>query len=266
LQTPGRYDAVALGPSGMDFTYDVTGTPRTMRWNGTALSVPGEVQPATDNAEHCGDASFRWDVVYAATGTINTSDAREKTPLRPLSEAERRAIRRIVGKVGVYQWLDAVAAKGPDAASGGARLHVGVAAQDVAEAFAAEGLDPAHYGLFCADTLTESVEVEEVVRIRRPKMRKVERLDVELAGGSAVLRLVEVDEPEIQLVAVVDEAGEPVLRDGDPLMHPVEVTEEVDETLTRSVLRPVLDAKGEPVMRLGVRYDQLFAMALAAMA
>ena len=32
-----------------------------------------------------------------------------------------------------------------------ARLHVGVTAQDVAAAFAAEGLDAERYALFCAD-------------------------------------------------------------------------------------------------------------------
>ena len=33
----------------------------------------------TDGTKNLGDPSFRWNVVYAATGTINTSDDREKT-------------------------------------------------------------------------------------------------------------------------------------------------------------------------------------------
>ncbi len=39
----------------------------------------GTFYPATDNTTTLGTAGSRWSVVYAATGTINTSDARQKT-------------------------------------------------------------------------------------------------------------------------------------------------------------------------------------------
>lgn len=39
--------------------------------------------PAADNTYILGAPSFRWSVVYAATGTINTSDEREKTDIQP---------------------------------------------------------------------------------------------------------------------------------------------------------------------------------------
>lgn len=107
--------------------------------------------PAGDNAQTLGDASHRWNAVYAATGAINTSDAREKTPLRGLSAAELRAVRRVMSGVGAFQWLASVASKGADRA----RLHVGVTAQAVADAFAAEGLEPERYALFCADPAAE---------------------------------------------------------------------------------------------------------------
>ncbi len=219
LETPGRYDAVQLNASGMDFIYDVTGTPKTMRWNGSALSVPGEVQPAADNSDHCGHASFRWDVVYSATGTINTSDASEKTALRPLLPAETRAVRRVLSGIGVFQWLDAIERKGAEA-----RLHIGVTAQAVAAAFEAEGLDASRYALFCADAQEEDVEIEP------------ERI---LPGRAAV-------------EASDHQPAQPAVREA----RIAAVTER----------RPVLDAKGAPVMRLGVRHDQLFALALAALA
>ena len=45
------------------------------------LSVEGIAAPETDNAYTCGTSAKRWSVVYAATGTINTSDARQKTDI-----------------------------------------------------------------------------------------------------------------------------------------------------------------------------------------
>jgi hypothetical protein len=40
-------------------------------------------RPATDNAIACGNGSFRWTTVFAVTGTINTSDVRQKTDIAP---------------------------------------------------------------------------------------------------------------------------------------------------------------------------------------
>lgn len=116
----------------------------------TSVGLGGTTSPLADNGYALGQPGYRWSVVYAGTGTISTSDAREKTDLRELSPAERRAGRRILAGVGVYQWLAAREAKG-DAA----RLHIGVTAQAVRDAFAAEGLDATCYGLFCADPAGE---------------------------------------------------------------------------------------------------------------
>jgi hypothetical protein len=169
-----------------------------------------------------------------------------------------RAIRRIVSGIGVFQWLGALAAKGADA-----RLHCGITAQAVKEAFEVEGLDPARYALFCADPVEEEVEVEEMVRILRT-VAGPEREIVELVDGRPVLKRIR--EPLKRFVPVVDETGEAVVRGGKPLLHEVDVTEEVEATHPVRVRRPRLDEHGRPVLRLGVRYDQLFAMALAAMA
>jgi hypothetical protein len=102
--------------------------------------------PLTDNATTCGRASERWSVVYAATGTINTSDEREKQDIADLSETEKRVAVALKGALKKFRFKDAVAAKGDDA-----RIHVGIIAQDVIAAFDAEGLDANRYALLCHD-------------------------------------------------------------------------------------------------------------------
>lgn len=99
----------------------------------------GHVRPAADNAQTLGQASYRWSVAYAGTGSINTSDARDKTWRGAPSLAETAAARRIAEGLGFYQWNDAIAAKGAD----GARRHFGVRAQAAWAIMADEGLvDP----------------------------------------------------------------------------------------------------------------------------
>jgi len=104
-------------------------------------------RPANDNVRALGTASFRYTVVYATTGTINTSDATQKQQVRELDDAERRTAQRVKGLIRAFKWNEAVESKGD-----GARIHFGVMAQDVEAAFAAEGLDATKYGLFCRDT------------------------------------------------------------------------------------------------------------------
>lgn len=116
-------------------------------------------RPAADNTKTLGNASFRWSVVYAGTGTINTSDERSKEDIQDIDAAVLRAW----GKVDYtqFKFKDAVAAKG-----NGARWHFGLIAQRVKEAFKSEGLDAFAYGILCYDKwddqyVDELVEVEE---------------------------------------------------------------------------------------------------------
>lgn len=108
-------------------------------------------RPTTDNVRALGTASFRYTEVYAVNGTINTSDASQKQQVRELSDVEQRVAQRVKKLIRAFKWNDAVEAKGE-----AARIHFGVIAQDVQEAFAAEGLDASKYGLFCSDTWTNS--------------------------------------------------------------------------------------------------------------
>ena len=122
--------------------------------NGTSrLSVgTSAIYPSTDNALSAGTSAFRYSVVYAASGSINTSDAREKTLVRPLSAAEVAAASTLAREIGAYRFLAAVAQKG-----GAAREHIGMTVQRAIEVMEAHGLDPMAYGFICYDSWPERV-------------------------------------------------------------------------------------------------------------
>lgn len=101
--------------------------------NTTALTA------VDDNARTCGWSAWRWSVVYAATGSINTSDARQKKWRGAPTAAELKAAKEIVAELGFYQWLDAIEKKG----EAEARYHYGPRAQKVWAIMASNGLiDP----------------------------------------------------------------------------------------------------------------------------
>jgi len=106
----------------------------------------GYFRPTTDNTANLGGTSNRWATVYAGTGTINTSDAREKQQVRKLLDAEHDVAVKLKGLVRAFKFNDAVEKKGD-----GARIHVGVIAQEVIAAFEAEGLNASSYAIICYD-------------------------------------------------------------------------------------------------------------------
>lgn len=114
------------------------------------------LRPSGDNTVSFGSGSNRVTEVFAATGTINTSDEREKEQVRDLSEAEREAALELKAAMRAFKWRDAVAEKGE-----GARWHFGVMAQEVQRIFERHGLDAHAYGLFCYDEWDEQPEVIE---------------------------------------------------------------------------------------------------------
>jgi hypothetical protein len=118
----------------------------TLNANAQVASFSKKVIPASDNLLDLGSASNRWRVVYAGTGTINTSDQNEKQDIDVLNAAELRVAVALKGLIKKFRFKDAVSLKGDDA-----RIHVGVIAQEVVAAFAAEGLDAYRYGMLCYD-------------------------------------------------------------------------------------------------------------------
>lgn len=161
-----------------------------MTWFGASgnVSFKGIVAPMVDNSKSNGSASFRWSQLFAVAGTINTSDAREKSQLIPISDfsemkyQDRDAILNAWGDVsiGAFQWLSMIAEKGQE----NARWHFGVIAQQVRDAFAARGIDGTKFGLLCYD---EWDDVYEPVT----EMHEVTYLE-EVSEGEFVERVIQV--------------------------------------------------------------------------
>ena len=114
--------------------------------NSATVLTEGNIRANVDNLRTCGTAAGRWSAVYAATGTIITSDARTKQQIRKLEESEKRVAKKLKGLLRAYKFNDAVETKG-DAA----RTHIGIIAQDVKAAFESEGLDAEKYAILCFD-------------------------------------------------------------------------------------------------------------------
>lgn len=104
------------------------------------------VTPYGDNDLNLGYPGARWATVFAGTGAINTSDAREKQQIRSLSDQEKSVAVRLKSMIKAFKFNDAVEAKGDKA-----RIHVGVIAQEVRSAFEAEGLCAESYAVLCYD-------------------------------------------------------------------------------------------------------------------
>ncbi len=106
----------------------------------------GIIYPSIDNSSSFGLSTNRWSTIYAATGTINTSDARAKCDLGSVDTALIDAWGAVAWRR--YRFADAVADKG-DAA----RWHLGLVAQQVREAIdgrLGEGA-AVRLGLLCHD-------------------------------------------------------------------------------------------------------------------
>lgn len=121
------------------------------RWQVTGSSL----RPHADNSYSLGDASQRASVIYAASGTINTSDKRDKQQVRVLNEAEKNVALKVKQLIRAFKYNDAVKVKGDQA-----RVHFGVIAQSVKAAFESEGLSAEDYGVLCFDEWPEREEIE----------------------------------------------------------------------------------------------------------
>lgn len=52
---------------------------------GQSLDINANLNPAFDNQRHLGNSTYRWSQIWATDGTVNTSDARLKRDVQPLS-------------------------------------------------------------------------------------------------------------------------------------------------------------------------------------
>ena len=128
-------------------------------YNGTVRPVNAS-GTNRDNAIDLGTSSARFDDIYATNGTIQTSDRNEKQDIAELSDAEQRVAVACKGLLRKFRWKDSVAEKGDEA-----RTHFGIIAQDLQDAFAAEGLDAGDYAMFISSTWTDEETNEEKTRM-----------------------------------------------------------------------------------------------------
>jgi hypothetical protein len=113
-----------------------------------------------DNAIDLGVDTARFDDIYATNGTIQTSDRNEKQDIEALSDAEQRVAVAAKGLLRKFRWIDSVEEKGDEA-----RIHFGIIAQDLQDAFTAEGLDAGRYAMFISTTWTDEETNEERTRM-----------------------------------------------------------------------------------------------------
>ena len=107
-----------------------------------------------------GGSGSRFKDIYASNGTIQTSDRNEKQDIEDISEAETKVAVAVKGLLKKFRWKSAVEDKGDDA-----RIHFGIIAQDLQDAFTAEGLDAGDYGMFISSTWTDETTGEEKTRL-----------------------------------------------------------------------------------------------------
>lgn len=199
LPTTGAATAGASGDSFLRFATNA-GT-RVEIGN---LSAQYAFRPGADNSQPLGDATRRWSSVYAGSGTINTSDAREKTEVRQLTAAEIAAATQLAKEIGAFRFLASVAEKGD-----GAREHIGMTVQRAREILEQHGLDPFSYSFICYDKWDKQVIEHEAQKRTHPAVyRNTVTVDM---GGKPFEELVTDEWEEVTAEAwteVVQEAGD----------------------------------------------------------
>jgi hypothetical protein len=211
------------------------------------------IVPRSDNTYPFGGASLRWTTIFATTGTINTSDASEKTliddglltPEGLLTPAGMQVVSAVHAVA--YQSNAAIAEKGADKA----RIHHGWTSQMWQAAFVAAGLDPARFALWCADAVEAPVTTTVTRQRQKTATVIVSEPVITIVNGQAVqaLQTTSVEQLQFETLQVVDPSGAPVMGpDGvTQATYQAPVIEDYEDTET------ALQPTGET--RLGLRYD-----------
>jgi hypothetical protein len=146
-------DAKTVGHRDISLKYDLV------------YMTAGVISPAdddgsdNDNSVDLGKSAARFNDIYATNSTIQTSDRNEKQDIEELSDAEQRVAVACKSLLRKFRWKSAVQDKGDDA-----RIHFGIVAQDLQDAFEAEGLDAGRYAMFISTTWTDE-DGEEQTRM-----------------------------------------------------------------------------------------------------
>ncbi|WP_404695205.1 tail fiber domain-containing protein [Raoultella ornithinolytica] len=124
---------------------------RTSRW---CVDHNGTLTPLADNTYDLGWGSGRVRNIFAANGTINTSDARLKNDVRTMSDPETEAAKAIAKEIGFWTWKE-------QADMNDVREHCGLTVQRAIEIMESFGLEPFKYGFICYDKWDEHTVISE---------------------------------------------------------------------------------------------------------
>jgi hypothetical protein len=125
------------------------------------FSPDGTIASGFDNTKSMGSASNRWSVIYAGTGTINTSDDREKTYI-DITAIEKKVAIELKANMRKFKFNHSIEEKGEERA----RIHFGASAQTVKSIFEKHGLNAFDYAILCYDEwddLYETILLEESI-------------------------------------------------------------------------------------------------------
>jgi len=153
---------IASGSVPGSVLFSTTPSASTSSVDRSAVDNAGNFKPLTDNAYTCGASGLRWSAIWAANGTIQTSDVRTKTDiedaalgldfvnsLRPVSyrwisggtEVDRQVYRDADGNECGQDTDGAIPSEILTRDRPGARRHWGLIAQEVKSACDAAGVD-----------------------------------------------------------------------------------------------------------------------------
>lgn len=130
-------------------------TSLTLDQEGLIISGVG-TRPGLDAGFNFGSAGLRWNNSFFAVAPTVTSDERSKQDIEPITDVILDAWATV--EYQQFRICDAVQKKDDDA-----RIHFGLIAQRIEQAFAAAGLDAFRFGLLCYDQWDEQPEVWEEI-------------------------------------------------------------------------------------------------------
>jgi hypothetical protein len=206
-----------------------------------------------DNAIDLGSSGNRFTDIYASNAAIQTSDRNEKQDIASLTPTEMLVAARLSTGFKNFKWKDQVAEKGDNA-----RLHSGAIAQNVQDAFTAEGLDAGNYAMFISSTWWEhDVDVPAVDAVEGVDgVQAVEAVDYAEAVEATC------DEDGIELTAYVPEVQAVEAVVGVEYVEAVEAKDAYTRTDTYDTLEEAPEGATERT-RLGIRYPELLSFVAA---
>jgi len=160
------------------------------------LVTAKSIYPASDNAYSLGTSSLRFNTAYIASGTISTSDEREKENILSLSEEKIVSFLMSLNPV-EYSFKEY-----------GLRSHFGLVAQEVEQALYDNGLNTLDFAGLVISPITEEITTGEYTEEKitdengNEKITKIPVTKAEIVGSRYGLRYEEFIAPLIKMVQI----------------------------------------------------------------